>query len=265
MSLISAMLISSEGLPRWLSDNEPTCQCRRCWRLGFNPLVGRIPWRRKWQPSPVFLPVIEHVYNIKKSSCLLCFASTCWFHSLMNLADRLLQPPLWIWWLPSLFFELCDSKRKGAFFLQLNLLKKKKREGKNSLSNACSQGIGALLSEWTWIKEAEFGDRQPHENYLAEWGRGSEAVLLGRHNDSCHQERKGGREKRVITKSHCPYELPRISSFNQPPSCLRSVWPSTLFHHLGLLRIVLFHACFHSTVIKIIPFHCLKYLSLETN
>ena len=26
---------------------------RRC---GFNPWVGKIPWRRKWQPTPVFLP-----------------------------------------------------------------------------------------------------------------------------------------------------------------------------------------------------------------
>ena len=25
----------------------------RCW---FNPWVGKIPWRRKWQPTPVFLP-----------------------------------------------------------------------------------------------------------------------------------------------------------------------------------------------------------------
>ena len=28
-------------------------QCRRC---GFNPWVGEIPWRRKWQPTPGFLP-----------------------------------------------------------------------------------------------------------------------------------------------------------------------------------------------------------------
>ena len=38
---------------RWLSDEEPACQHRRC---GFNPWVGRIPWRRKWQPTSVFLP-----------------------------------------------------------------------------------------------------------------------------------------------------------------------------------------------------------------
>ena len=29
-------------------------QCRRCRRRGFNPWVGKIPWRKKWQPSPVF-------------------------------------------------------------------------------------------------------------------------------------------------------------------------------------------------------------------
>ena len=26
------------------------------YRLKFNPWVGKIPWRRKWQPTPVFLP-----------------------------------------------------------------------------------------------------------------------------------------------------------------------------------------------------------------
>ena len=31
---------------------ESTCQCRRC---GFYPWVGTIPWRRKWQPTPVLL------------------------------------------------------------------------------------------------------------------------------------------------------------------------------------------------------------------
>ena len=25
-------------------------------RRGFDPWVGKIPWRRKWQPIPVFLP-----------------------------------------------------------------------------------------------------------------------------------------------------------------------------------------------------------------
>ena len=45
------------GLPRWLSGKESTCQCRR---LGFHPWVGKIPWRRKWQPTSVFLPGKSH-------------------------------------------------------------------------------------------------------------------------------------------------------------------------------------------------------------
>ena len=44
------------GLPRWLSGKEFTYQCRRHRSRGFSPWVGKIPWRRKWKPTPVFLP-----------------------------------------------------------------------------------------------------------------------------------------------------------------------------------------------------------------
>ena len=43
-------------LPRWHSGKEPTCQSRRHKRRGFDPWVRKIPWRRTWQPTPVFLP-----------------------------------------------------------------------------------------------------------------------------------------------------------------------------------------------------------------
>ena len=45
------------GLPRWLSGKEFVCQYRR---RGFNPWVGKIPWRRKRQPTPVFMPGKPH-------------------------------------------------------------------------------------------------------------------------------------------------------------------------------------------------------------
>ena len=32
----------------------------RGWRHGFNPWVRKIPWKRKWQPSPIFLPGKSH-------------------------------------------------------------------------------------------------------------------------------------------------------------------------------------------------------------
>ena len=39
----------------WLSAKESACQCRKCKVLGLDPWVGKIPQRRKWQPTPVFL------------------------------------------------------------------------------------------------------------------------------------------------------------------------------------------------------------------
>ena len=42
--------------PGEASGKEPACQSRRAKRCAFNPWVGKIPWRRPWQPTPVFLP-----------------------------------------------------------------------------------------------------------------------------------------------------------------------------------------------------------------
>ena len=45
------------GFPdyHWLSGKE--CQCRS---LRFDSWVGKMPWRRAWQPTPVFLPGESH-------------------------------------------------------------------------------------------------------------------------------------------------------------------------------------------------------------
>ena len=43
----------SQGLSRWPSGKECAYQYRR---YGFSPWVRKIPWSRKWQPAPVFLP-----------------------------------------------------------------------------------------------------------------------------------------------------------------------------------------------------------------
>ena len=45
--------------PGGARSKEPTCQCR-CERHRFNPWVRKIPWRRKWQPTPVFMPEESH-------------------------------------------------------------------------------------------------------------------------------------------------------------------------------------------------------------
>ena len=48
------------GFPDGAGDKEPTCHWRRCKRHGFDPRVRKIPWKRAWQPSPVFLPGESH-------------------------------------------------------------------------------------------------------------------------------------------------------------------------------------------------------------
>ena len=45
-----------KAFPGGASGKEPTCQCRRHKRRRFNPWVENVPWKRAWQPTPVFLP-----------------------------------------------------------------------------------------------------------------------------------------------------------------------------------------------------------------
>ena len=58
------------GVPGGSVVENPICQCRR---PGFDPWVQKILWRRKWQPTPVFLPGESHGqrslvgYSFKKS------------------------------------------------------------------------------------------------------------------------------------------------------------------------------------------------------
>ena len=61
MAFRKGLLIPNvEVVMRMLRDNiglalstESACQCRR---HRFKPWVGKIPWRREWQPTSVFLP-----------------------------------------------------------------------------------------------------------------------------------------------------------------------------------------------------------------
>ena len=86
------------GLPWCLNGKKFACHCRRC---GFDPWVRKIPWRRKWQPTLVFLPRKYHVQRIwwaaahgvaKESD------ATQWLHnsnccSLASRAQEHLLPP----------------------------------------------------------------------------------------------------------------------------------------------------------------------------
>ena len=45
------------GLPRWLTGKESACQAGDA---GCDAWIGKIPRRRKWQPTQVFLPGESH-------------------------------------------------------------------------------------------------------------------------------------------------------------------------------------------------------------
>ena len=47
--------INGASLAAQMVKNPPAMQ-----ETEFNPWVGKIPWRRKWQPTPVFLPGGSH-------------------------------------------------------------------------------------------------------------------------------------------------------------------------------------------------------------
>ena len=52
--------IGTGRVPWWLRGKSVCLQCRR---PGFDSWVGKIPWRRKWPPTPVFLPGESHEWR----------------------------------------------------------------------------------------------------------------------------------------------------------------------------------------------------------
>ena len=53
-SAISNLLLRSSS--KLLGSSVAQCRCRRCRRREFDSWMGKVPWRRKWKPTPVFLP-----------------------------------------------------------------------------------------------------------------------------------------------------------------------------------------------------------------
>ena len=54
------ILLCIMDFPGGSSGKEPIYQCRKCKGCGFSTWVEKIPWRRAWRPTPVFLPGESH-------------------------------------------------------------------------------------------------------------------------------------------------------------------------------------------------------------
>ena len=82
-----ALLFTMQPLGFPGGASESTCQCRRHKRHRFNSWIGKIPWRRKWQPTPVFLSTESHgqrslldysPWDCKESDMTEVTQQTCW-------------------------------------------------------------------------------------------------------------------------------------------------------------------------------------------
>ena len=87
------------------SDGKSVCLQHR--RHGFSPWVGKIPWRRKWQPTPVLLPGKSHGWR-----------SLVGYNPWGSLGAQLVKtlPVMWETWVQSLGWE--DPVEKGKSLLQ---------------------------------------------------------------------------------------------------------------------------------------------------
>ena len=54
------LIFTPGGFPDGSDGKKKKKNCLHCRRLQFNPWVKKIPWRREWKPSPVFLPGEPH-------------------------------------------------------------------------------------------------------------------------------------------------------------------------------------------------------------
>ena len=91
------------GIPRGTRRKEPACRCRRCKRCVFNPWVGKNPWRRKWQHTPVLSPGESHG---QRNLAGYCPTRLKWLSTSAHVG-RGLRLPEW-------YYEVCELNKMPA-------------------------------------------------------------------------------------------------------------------------------------------------------
>ena len=92
------------GFPGGASAKEPACQCR-CKRHSFHPWAGKVPWSRKWQPTPV-CHYSEVRYLYISLAFIVFWDLVCWLHK------RNLKIFLFVWLL-----KVLESLYNYLFFI----------------------------------------------------------------------------------------------------------------------------------------------------
>ena len=145
MLAIFSLPAVTDGLPWWLSRYRIYLQCRRHRRGGFNLWVRKIPSKRKWQPTPEFLPekpldrgawwaAVQRVWKSWTQLSMPSLTVTSFFHvlskekffSLLHLSLEGFFQPLKISscdWIGSLFSLMVLRRRICSFFFFIVVVK----------------------------------------------------------------------------------------------------------------------------------------------
>ena len=77
---IQASHIAGGFFTTWATREAPDGKVSACFAEapGFDPWEGKIPWRRKWQPPPVFLPGEFHGQRSLTGYSLWFFKNSTW-------------------------------------------------------------------------------------------------------------------------------------------------------------------------------------------
>ena len=151
------------GFPRGTSGKETTCQCRRCKTRGSDPWVGKTPWGRAWQPTPVFLP------GESQGQRSLAGYSP-WGHRESDTTEATLHAHTTVkWWQNSVYFE-------HWHYLNVEQLFKILKESKAVvLQIAYLEGYGVSGEDvrWCGIQGRQRGE---HFRFFV-WGSGRSATV----------------------------------------------------------------------------------------
>ena len=117
------------GFPSGNSGKEPACQCRRHRRCGFNPWVWKIPWRRAWQPTPVFCPGEAHgerslegysPQGFKESDTAERLGTSCTQHKGQLPTACTCDPDvIWCYFCPKIQVELASKSMNALVIFQI--------------------------------------------------------------------------------------------------------------------------------------------------
>ena len=123
-------------LPWWLSGKESSCQCR------FHPWVRKILWRRKCEPTAVFLPGKSHRQRCLVGLHLLGCKVKCDLAAKLQQPEGLFFPPIFIgclWWLSTQYIFPKEYLRK-----QNSLFPQVEADSKQIYDTVTPEGVWVL-------------------------------------------------------------------------------------------------------------------------